>query len=200
MVRNGGDEEESSQTQRASMPSSSSRYNRARTSDPFLLVCKCFSFLASFAAILCIFINVLSAFRSFKNGSDIFDGIFRCYAVAIALFVVVAETEWGFVLNFWRILEYWAGRGMLQIFVAVMTRAFPDVNGVRKDLVLLQDISSYLLLACGVTYVISGVLCIGFLKRNRQSKEITRNQAVKDLEELNRRKEELEALLVMERA
>ncbi|MCL7022719.1 hypothetical protein MKW94_005283 [Papaver nudicaule] len=199
MARKAGrDEEENSR--KASMLLSTSSSRRRAMTDPFLLVCKCFSFFVSLSAILCIFVNILSAFRSFRNGSDIFDGVFRCYAVAIAVFVVVAETECKFILSFWRVLEYWAGRGMLQIFVAVMTRAFPDVNGARKDLVLLQDISSYLLLACGMTYLISGVLCIGFLKRARQSKEVTRIQAVKDLEELERRKEELEALLAMERA
>lgn len=39
--------------------------------------------------------------------------------------------------------------------VAVMTRAYSDAKGERKDLLLLHEISSYLLLACGLTYVIS---------------------------------------------
>ncbi|KAJ6806580.1 uncharacterized protein M6B38_289500 [Iris pallida] len=181
-----------------SLPSSSARIRRR--SDPFLIVCRCFSVITAAVALLCVFANVISAVRSFKNGSDIFGGIFRCYAVVIALFVAVAETEWGFIMKFWRVFEYWVGRGMLQIFVAVMTRAFPDIRGERQDLVLLQEIASYLLIACGLIYVISGVLCIGFLKRARQHKEITREQAAKDLEELERRREELEAMLIPERA
>ncbi|KAJ8645564.1 hypothetical protein MRB53_007312 [Persea americana] len=193
MARNA--EESTSQTQRPPTPRSARIISRA---DPLLIICRCFSFLTALIAILCVFVNALSAVRSFKNGSDVFAGIFRCYAVVIALFVAVAETEWGFIIKFWRVLEYWAGRGMLQIFVAVMTRAFPNVSGQRKDLVLLQEIASYLLLACGVTYVISGILCIGFLKRARLKKEITREQAAKDLEELERRREELEALLIEE--
>ncbi|XP_017638141.1 uncharacterized protein LOC108479837 [Gossypium arboreum] len=44
-----------------------------------------------------------------------------------------------------------------------------------------------------------GILCIGFLKRSRQQKEITRDQAVQDLEELERRGEEFEQLLLAER-
>ncbi|KAL9231919.1 hypothetical protein vseg_007079 [Gypsophila vaccaria] len=167
-----------------------------RRNDPFLIVCGCFSFITAISAILCIAVNVLSAVRSFKNGSDVFDGIFRCYAVAIAVFTVVAETEWNVVFKFWKVLEYWAGRGMLQIFVAVMTRAFPDYSGQRKDLVLLQNIASYLLLSCGVVYLVSGILCIGFLKRKLEQKATTRDQAVKDLEELERKKNELEALLI----
>ncbi|CAJ1936138.1 unnamed protein product [Sphenostylis stenocarpa] len=208
MSRNGDVEEEIAATLR----------NRT---DPFLVACRGFSFITSLAAILCIAVNVLSAVRSFKHASDIFDGIFRCYAVIIAAFVVLAETEWSFILKFSKVLEYWAARGMLQIFVAVMTRAFPDYIGDRKNLFLLQSIASYLLLACGVVYVFSvrslkrnnllrylylrkvfycqadlGILCIGFLKRARQKQEITREQAAKDLEELERRREELEQLLL----
>ncbi|CAN0921142.1 hypothetical protein LINGRAHAP2_LOCUS32438 [Linum grandiflorum] len=166
--------------------------------DPFLVVCRCFSFVTAVTAILCIAVNIISAVRSFKDGSDIFDGIFRCYAVMIAFVVILVETEWGFILKFWKVLEYWAGRGMLQIFVAVMTRAFPNYRN-HKELVLLQNIASYMLLACGVVYIVSGILCIGLLKRDRQKKEITREQATKDLEELERRREELEQLLVPER-
>ncbi|XP_068655733.1 uncharacterized protein [Aristolochia californica] len=160
----------------------------------------CFSLLTGVTAVLCVFVNGLAAVRSFKHGSDIFGGILRCYAVVIALFVAAAETEWAIILRFWNVLEYWVARGMLQIFVAVMTRAFPDFKGESRDLIFLQELASYLLLACGLIYVISGVLCIGCLKRARMRKELTREQAAKDLEELERRRQELEALLIAERA
>ncbi|OAY84625.1 uncharacterized protein LOC109715367 [Ananas comosus] len=166
--------------------------------DAFLIVCRTFSVITGAVALLCVAVNVLSAVLSFKNGYDIFGGIFRCYVVLIALFVAVAETEWSLIFKFCRILEYWPGRGMLQIFVAVMTRAFPDFE--RRDLMLLQEIACYLLLACGFIYVISGVLCIGYLKRKRQQRETSREQAVKDLEQLERRREELQALLLAERS
>ncbi|KVH93383.1 uncharacterized protein LOC112516983 [Cynara cardunculus var. scolymus] len=166
--------------------------------DPILATCRCFSLVTVLASILCIVVNVISAVRSFRNVSDIFDGIFRCYAVGIAIFVIVAETEWSFIIKFWKVLEYWAGRGMLQIFVAVMTRAYPEVYGERHEVLLLRDIASYTLLSCGLIYVISGVLCIGFLKRARQNKAITTQQAIKDLEDLERRRAELEALLIVD--
>ncbi|KAG5114028.1 hypothetical protein JHK82_037297 [Glycine max] len=180
--------------------SSSTRRLSLRTTrpDPFLSLCKCFSFVVVLSAILCIAVNVLSAIRSFKHQSDIFDGIFRCYAVFLACFVVLAETEWNFIIKFWKVLEYWVGRGMLQIFVAVMTRAFPDYSGERKELVIFQGIACYMLLACGSIYVVSGILCVGLLKRSRQKQEISREQAEKDLQELERRREELEQLLITE--
>ncbi|CAK7355260.1 unnamed protein product [Dovyalis caffra] len=162
--------------------SSSSRLRARPGPDPLLVICRCFSFVTSLTAILCAAVNVLSAVRSFKDRSDVFDGIFRCYAVLIAAIVVVAETEWGFIIKYWKVLDYWVGRGMLQIFVAVMTRAFPDYSSKQKELLILQNVASYMLLACGVVYIVSGILCIGFLKRARQQKETTREQAVKDLE------------------
>ncbi|KAK7838528.1 uncharacterized protein LOC111990491 [Quercus suber] len=204
MGRNGEGE---SVARTSSSSSAINRHSHANTKntvlrtrpDPFLIVCRCFSVITALTAVLCIAVNVFSAIRSFKDGSDIFDGIFRCYAVVIACFVVLAETEWKFVMKSCKVLEYWAARGMLQIFVAVMTRAFPDYTGVQKDLVLLESISSYMLLACGVVYLVSGLLCIGHLKRVRQQEAITRDQAVKDLEDLERRREELEQLLLVER-
>ncbi|KAL9321359.1 hypothetical protein ACSQ67_013198 [Phaseolus vulgaris] len=168
--------------------SSSRRRVRTRlrtTPDSFLSLCRCFSFLVVLSSIFCIAVNI-------------FDGIFRCYAVFIACFVVLAETEWSFIIKFWKVVEYWVARGILQIFVAVMTRAFPDYSGERKVLIVLQSIACYMLLACGVIYVVSGILCFGFLKRSLQKQEISREQAAKDLEELERRREELEQLLITE--
>lgn len=42
-----------------------------RRADPFLILCRCFSVITSLAAILCIVVNVLSAIRSFKTGSNV---------------------------------------------------------------------------------------------------------------------------------
>ncbi|KAF5956222.1 hypothetical protein HYC85_003447 [Camellia sinensis] len=37
----------------------------------------------------------------------------------------------------------------------VMTRTYPEDSGERKELILLQNIASYMLLACGAVYLIS---------------------------------------------
>ncbi|KAI8532393.1 hypothetical protein RHMOL_Rhmol11G0211800 [Rhododendron molle] len=198
MARSVEGEGEGENSQRGGTSGTSNGVRVRARPDAFLIVCRCFSFVTAVAAFLCIAVNVYAAVVSFEDGSDIFDGIFRCYAVVIALFVVVAETEWGFVMKFFKVLEYWVGRGMLQIFVAVMTKAYPEDANDHTVLVLLQNIASYMLLACGVVYIILGILCIGLLKRARQKKEVSRDQAVKDLQELERRREELEALLIVE--
>ncbi|KAK4378564.1 hypothetical protein RND71_000426 [Anisodus tanguticus] len=98
-------------------------------SDPFLVACRLFSFVTALAAILCIAVNVYSAVRSFKHGYDVFDGIFGCYAVLIAIIVVVVETEWSFFTKFWK-----------------------------------------------------GLFCFGFIKCARQAKEVSREQAIQDLQ------------------
>lgn len=163
--------------------------------DPFLVLCRCFSVLTAISAILCVIANVFSAIHSFSSGEDVFGGILRCYAIVIALFVAIAETEWQRIFQFWNILEYWAGRGMLQVFVAVMTRALADQESGGQAMVIVQQVSSYMLLACGVVYIVTGILCIGHLKRARMKKAQSRDQAAREIEELDRRRKELQSLL-----
>lgn len=69
-------EGESSQPRRESSvgPSANGARLRART-DPFLIVCRCFSVFTSIAAILCIVANVLTAVRSIKNGTDLINSV-----------------------------------------------------------------------------------------------------------------------------
>ncbi|KAH9697290.1 hypothetical protein KPL71_023551 [Citrus sinensis] len=168
--------------------------NRA---DPLLVVCRCFSVLTSLTALLCLAVNVLSAIRSFKNGSDVRQTLVSVVHYCFAILDQSSSCGLG-VLVFVNLIV--VGIGVLGCpGVAVMTRAFPDYSAKQKDLILLQNIASYMLLACGVVYVISGILCIGCIKRARQQKEMTRDQAVKDLEDLEQRREELEQLLVAER-
>ncbi|XP_023552581.1 uncharacterized protein LOC111810200 isoform X1 [Cucurbita pepo subsp. pepo] len=154
-MERGGEGAATGTTAAATAASSSQTSRPGRRVDPLLVTCRFFSVVTALTAILCIVSNVVAAIRSFKNKSDIFDGIFRCYAVVIAFFVVLAETEWEFILKNWKVLEYWAGRGMLQIFVAVMTRAFPAYSVEQREFILLQEAASYLLLACGAVYVVS---------------------------------------------
>ncbi|XP_040968391.1 uncharacterized protein [Gossypium hirsutum] len=67
---------------------------------------------------------------------------------------------------------------------------YENVSNVMLDMFTSRKIKSEMF---------EGILCIGFLKRSCQQKEITREQAVQDLEELERRREELEQLLLAER-
>ncbi|KZV39162.1 hypothetical protein F511_12994 [Dorcoceras hygrometricum] len=171
-----------------------------RGPDFFLITCRVFAVITALSAIFCIAFNVISAIQSFRNGTDIFDGIFRCYAVIVGIIVVIAETEWQYFLSFSKVLQYWVGRGMLQIFVAVMTRAYPEHLRNHQELFLLQSIAAYLLLGCGAIYVIAGIFCLGMLKRRHQKTHISRDQAIKDLENLQRQREELEARLLDDQA
>ncbi|KAH6555072.1 hypothetical protein KP509_1Z283900 [Ceratopteris richardii] len=77
-----------------------------------------------------------------------------------------------------------------------MTRALSDLESGGKALVILQQLSSYMLLGCGLLYIFSGILCIGHLKRARMKKAKSREEALRDLEELEQRRKELQSLLV----
>lgn len=59
--------------------------------------------MSSCLCFLCFFGGVLTWWDSGVLLLQVFGGVFRCYAVVIALFVAVAETEWGFIIKFWRV-------------------------------------------------------------------------------------------------
>lgn len=66
------------------------------------------------------------------------------------------KSNWHLIAKHIPISNCWIFKVVVYLFsVAVMTRAFPDYSAKQKDLILLQNIASYMLLACGVVYVIS---------------------------------------------
>ncbi|XP_047952096.1 uncharacterized protein LOC125197400 isoform X2 [Salvia hispanica] len=165
--------------------------------DPFLITCRCFSVITALAAILCIAVNILSAVQSFKNGSDCrySMGYFDATRWSLPYLWLSPRLSGNSSSSSPRSWSTGQAEGCCR---SLMTRAYPEYLKDHAELFLLQSISSYLLLACGVVYIISGMCCIGMVKRARQKKEISREQAIKDLEELEQRREELESLLVPE--
>ncbi|KAG0571584.1 hypothetical protein KC19_VG024400 [Ceratodon purpureus] len=94
-----------------------------------------------------------------------------------------------------QVLDYSVGRGLLQVFVASLTYVLARASGETRAEGLLHEVASWWLLLCGIVYIVAGLLCLGTLKRNRLHKSDWREQAQKDLEEVHRRREELEAQL-----
>jgi len=171
-----------------------------RERDTLLYVCAVLSIVTAVGALLCMVVNLISLLRSFDyRGFDyrvsVFVGIVRVYTVAFAFLVTIAETEWEPIFKFWRVLEYWVGRGALQILVAAMTKVLARASGETRAESLLHEIASWWLFACGILYIVAGLLCIGNVKRSHMKQVNWRQQAQKDLEEVHRRRAELEKQL-----
>uniref|UniRef100_A0A7I4AUD0 Uncharacterized protein n=1 Tax=Physcomitrium patens TaxID=3218 RepID=A0A7I4AUD0_PHYPA len=194
--------------------------------DPLLYVCRILSIVTAVGALLCLLVNAISLFRSFDyRGFDyrvsVFVGILRCYTIAIAILVILAETEWEALFNFWKktpinawsalfsemfrksytrrsflqMLEFWIGRGLLQILVAALTRVLKRSSGETGAESLLHELASWWLFGCGIVYTVAGFLCLGSIKRNHLKRQNWRKKAQKDLEELHRRRADLEGQL-----
>ncbi|CAM6022135.1 unnamed protein product [Sphagnum balticum] len=168
--------------------------------DSLLYVCTVLSIVSALGSVLCMVVNLVSLLRSFDSrGFDYrvspFVLILRCYAVAIAFFVALAETEWEVIFRLWQVLEYWVGRGMFQIFIATLTKVLARASGETQAESVLHDVASWWLLICGIIYTAAGLLCIGRIKRSHMREVNRRQQAIKDLEEVHRRRAELEAQL-----
>ncbi|GAQ79306.1 hypothetical protein KFL_000280110 [Klebsormidium nitens] len=151
--------------------------------DGILYFSRLLSFVTATAAVICAVIHGLAAYRSFKYHGDVFLGILRIYAVLISVWTALAETEWEFVFRSFSVLQYWIARGVLQIFVAVLTKALGHTVFSSDYEVLLHIVASWILLGCGIVYILAGAMCIGSLKRTRMQKALRREEAIRDLRE-----------------
>ncbi|KAG0559005.1 hypothetical protein KC19_10G071700 [Ceratodon purpureus] len=165
--------------------------------DSLLYVCRVLSTVTAVGSLLCLVVNAISLLRSFDyRGFDyrvsVFVGILRSYTIAIAVLVIVAETEWELLFRFFGILEFWVGRGLFQILVAALTRVLRRASGETPAESLLHEIASWWLFGCGILYSVAGLLCLGRIKRTHLNKQSRYLQAKRDLEELHRRRADLE--------
>ncbi|CAM6086614.1 unnamed protein product [Calypogeia fissa] len=163
--------------------------------DLALILFRTLTIVTAVSAIMCMVVNLVSLLRSFRYHVKTFVAVLRIYTVVFAAFIAVAETEWKWLFRHWPYLEYWFGRGMLQIFVAVMTKALVGASWEVRFEIIMHDVAAYMLLGCGFIYSIAGLFCFRKLKRRRIQKKEFREQAVKDLEDLDKKRRDLQALL-----
>eukprot|EP00897_Mesotaenium_endlicherianum_P005603 jgi/Mesen1/5070/ME000252S04186 len=174
---------------------------RDKKADAFLYFCRILAITAVVCALLCAVVNLLAALGSFKKRhsdthvNTAWLGVLRVYGVIFAVFVAVAETELPIIFKACRILETWVGRGMLQIFVAVMTKALARSNSASDATIFFSFIAGWLLLIVGIFYTVAGLFCMGHLKRSRIRSQKDRENALKEYEELERRRAELQGML-----
>ncbi|KAF5842241.1 hypothetical protein DUNSADRAFT_8304 [Dunaliella salina] len=96
-----------------------------------------------------------------------------------------------------KLLESWVGRGVLQVFLGLMTLEL-EVQGDTdwdKSLRLYKEVAGLSMTGCGLFYVLGGVTCIGCLKRSRQRRHLDRMKAERDLAALRKQEEDLKARL-----
>lgn len=168
--------------------------------DPLLYVFRVLSMVTAIGSLLCLVVNAISLLRSFDyRGFDyrvsVFVGILRSYTIAIAILVILAETEWEVLFRFWKVLEFWTCRGLFQILVAVQTRVMRRASGETAAESLLHEIASWWLFGCGIVYTVAGLLCLGRIKRAHMRKKDWRLRAQREIDDLHRRRADLEGQL-----
>ncbi|KFM25869.1 hypothetical protein F751_1483 [Auxenochlorella protothecoides] len=122
----------------------------------------------------------------------------RVYGLLTAILVVFVELEVAALAAWWPLLEIWIGRAMLQSFVGVLTyrEALPRGDtDFHRSLALYRGIASVALLVCSGVYAVGWISC---LVRTRRDQRLRKAQA--EYEALERRRAELQRLLVTEPA
>ncbi|EFN53987.1 hypothetical protein CHLNCDRAFT_135951 [Chlorella variabilis] len=170
--------------------------------DCLLHICRVFNFLTSVCALLCALAFGMSMWV--RGDATVKDAYFysgqavRVFGIAIALLIVLVETEWHRFMHLVPLLDAWLGRGILHIFEATLTfrEAYPSgTTDFHKSLELYRSAASLSLLVCGSVYILGAVTCIGVIKNAKQRQEQQVQRAEAELERMERRKKELERQL-----
>jgi len=126
--------------------------------------------------------------------------VLRLYGAGTAALLMLVETEWPLIMAGMKVLDNWLGRSMMQGFLAVLTLEIATSRGdsdFDKSLQLYRQVAGYCMLGCATFYALGGVLCFGALKRARYRMQVERLRVERDLEVIERQREELTALLAV---
>jgi len=182
--------------------------------------CRTIGFITSFCALLCLMAFGTSLFHDAENtktteemnlipwehrAHQISERILRLAGVCSSVVIILAETEWERFLQYFAFMDFWIARGTFQIFVAALCQYAAHADGqsdLARSVSLYRNVASACLAGCGAFYILSGVVCIGAMRRARRRRETERMQMLRDLEDVEaqlsdaeRRRIELKSLL-----
>ncbi|PNH02571.1 hypothetical protein TSOC_011441 [Tetrabaena socialis] len=124
--------------------------------------------------------------------------LLRLYGVLWAACLVLVEAEWEGLMQWCRILEVWVARGLAQAFLAIMTLELVHSSGnsdFDKSVRLYRTVSGMCMLGCSGFYMFGGMLCLGTLRNARYKRLTERLRVAKDLESIEKQRDELSRLL-----
>lgn len=182
---------------------------RPQRRDCFDWFCRFLNIGTALSAVLCAisYGMALAVYQPITNAEGLLDQALRVFGLVGALLVAVVEIELETIIGLVRFTEYWSGRAIVQVFMALLTFKMASPAGkdckdptgkdcdFHQSLELYRFVSAMALLSCGSIYFLGGVLCFGLIKRSRSNRERKRQQAQKDLEELETKRSALRGLL-----
>lgn len=112
--------------------------------------------------------------------------------------VILIETEWQRLMQYCQLFEFWVARGFFQVYLSSLayTMIHTDkLDDFSRSVMLYRIVTAAVLSGLGTFYIFSGALCFGALKRTRLRREEERAKVMRDLEDVERRRQELRGLL-----
>ena len=89
-------------------------------------------------------------------------------------------------------LEYWVGRGLLHVFISIQMEG-TNSEGMDKATRDITNVASMGVFAMGGFFIAGAFLCFGPLERRGQRLAVRKEEVMKELSELERKKKALES-------
>lgn len=118
----------------------------------------------------------------------------RAMAAAFCTLAAAASLDYRCAKLLLPLLDYWVGRGALQIVAAIlMLGASLQDEAVHSSFGV--TMASHILLASGALHIAGGLFCFGVIQRWRQGRLEKRDSVIRELASMEARRRELEALV-----
>mmetsp|Transcript_28317 Transcript_28317/g.50580 ORF Transcript_28317/g.50580 Transcript_28317/m.50580 type:complete len:195 (-) Transcript_28317:161-745(-) len=171
--------------------------------DCFLVFCRTVNTITALCASLCLVAQVMAVCVQYRSPilmdmDRIYQQLIRMFAAVLCVVVVLVETEWERLMAMMRILEFWVMRGLLQVFLALLTLELATAGGdsdFSKSVRLYRLVSGCSLMVCGIFYILGGCCCFAALKKARHRRIVERMKAHADLLMIEKQREDLRNLL-----
>ncbi|CAE7533636.1 pif1 [Symbiodinium sp. CCMP2592] len=118
----------------------------------------------------------------------------RCDGDGFLVCLGVCEDQLFAARQFFPLLDYWVGRGLLHLFIALQMLGMNDLEEIDADegVKTFVEASSLALLAIGGFFTAGAFLCFGPLERRQQRLATRKEEVMRELTDLERRKKALE--------
>jgi len=131
--------------------------------DPCLIGLAIFHVISGILGFAAVGANAYHITKQIEGGNRYMDIIQRCYVIGFSAIIILAESDWKFLMRRLKLLDLWVFRGFFYMYVGLNT-----LDLFAPTVETPECITGFSLILCGALYVVMGALCLKSVALSRR--------------------------------